>query len=109
MAVKRGDVWTVSGGVHTSKPRPAVILQSDQFSETPSVTLVPCTTDPTEASLFRLNLTPDDENGLRSACRLMADKITTVPKANLGQCIGRLSDDDLTRLARASVVFLGLA
>jgi len=109
MAVKRGEVWTVSGGVDTSKPRPAVILQSDQFSETPTVTLVPCTSDPTEAPLFRMNLTPDDENGLRSACRLMADKITTVPKANLGQRVGRLSDDDLTRLARAAVVFLGLA
>jgi mRNA interferase MazF len=109
MAVKRGEVWTVSGGAHTGKPRPAVILQSDQFSETPSVTLVPCTTDPTEAPLFRLNVTPDDENGLRSACRLMADKITTVPKASLGQRIGRLKDDDLARLARAAVVFLGLA
>jgi mRNA interferase MazF len=56
-----------------------------------------------------MNLTPDDENGLPSACRLMADKITTVPKANLGQRIGRLRDDDLTRLARAAVIFLGLA
>jgi mRNA interferase MazF len=109
MAVKRGEVWTVSGGVYASKPRPAVILQSDQFSETPSMTLVPCTTDPTEAPLFRLALTPDAENGLRSACCLMVDKITTVPKANLGERIGRLNDDDLTRLARAAVVFLGLA
>jgi mRNA interferase MazF len=106
MAVKRGELWTVSGGVYTSKPRPAVILQSDQ---SPSVTLVPSTTDPTEAPLFRLNLTPDDDNALRSACRLMANNITTVPKANLGQRIGRLSNDDLTRLARAAVVFLGLA
>ncbi len=39
----------------------------------------------------------------------MADKITTVPKANLSRRIGRLSDDDLIRLARAAVVFLGLA
>jgi len=107
--VKRGEVWTVSGGIYASKPRPAVILQSDQFSETPSVTVVPCTTDPTEAPLFRLALKPDAENGLRSACRQMVDKITTVPKASLGQRIGRLNDDDLTRLTRAAVVFLGLA
>lgn len=63
--MKRGDVWTVSGGVYASKPRPAVILQSDQFSETASVTLIPCTTDPTELLLFRLFLQPDAENGLR--------------------------------------------
>ncbi len=53
MAVTRGEVWTVSGG---NKPRPAVIIQSDRFSETASITLVPCTTDPIEAPLFRLDL-----------------------------------------------------
>ena len=107
--MKRGEVWTVSGGGYVSKPCPAVILQADQFSETASVTLVPCTTDPVEAPLFRLHLTPDEQNGLRSSCRLMVDKITTVPKASLGQRVGRLNDGDLTRLARAAFVFLGLA
>ncbi|MFL5286020.1 MAG: type II toxin-antitoxin system PemK/MazF family toxin [Rhodopila sp.] len=107
--MKRGEVWTVSGGVYASKPRPAVILQSDQFSETASVTLVPCTTEPTEAPLFRLILMPQGENGLQSVCRLMVDKITTVPKSHLGQHVGHLSDDDLIRLNRAAVVFLGLA
>ena len=109
MAVKRGEVWTVSDRVSASNPRPAVILQSGRFSETASVTLVPCTTDTTEAPLFRLMLTPDGENGLRSVCRLMVDKITTVPKSHLGQHVGHLSDDDLIRLNRAVVVFLGLA
>jgi mRNA interferase MazF len=109
MAVNRGDVWTVSGGVYASKPRPAVILQSDQFSETGSVTVVPSTTDQTEAPLFRLKVEQDAENGLRTASRLMVDKITTIPKANLGQRIGRLSDDDLVRVNRAAVIFLGLA
>ena len=107
--MKRGEAWTVSDGVYASKPRPAVILQSDQFSETRSVTLVPFTTDPMDAPLFRLNLTPDDQNGLHTACNLMVDKITTVPKASLGQRIGQLNDDDLTRLNRSAVVFLGLA
>jgi mRNA interferase MazF len=109
MAVNRGDVWTVSGGVYASKPRPAVILQSDQFGETGSVTVVPSTTDQTEAPLFRLKVEQDAENGLRTTCRLMVDKITTIPKANLGQRIGRLSDDDLVRVNRAAVIFLGLA
>jgi mRNA-degrading endonuclease toxin of MazEF toxin-antitoxin module len=77
MAVKRGEVWTVSGGDDASKPRPAVILQAEQFNETLSVTLVPCTTDSTEAPLLRLTVTPDAKSGLRSDCRLMVDKITT--------------------------------
>lgn len=38
----------------------------------------------------------------------MVDKITAVPKANPEPRVGRLSDDDLVRLNRAAVVFLGL-
>ncbi len=37
---------------------------------------------------------------------VMADKVTTVPKSPLGQCIGRLADDDLLRLNRSLLVFL---
>ena len=107
--MKRGEVWTVSGGVYAGKPRLAVIVQCDQFDQTNSITLVPCTTDPTEAPLFRLSLEPTDENGLRHACRLMVDKITTVSKANLGKRAGCLSNDDLIRLNRAAIIFLGLA
>ena len=39
----------------------------------------------------------------------MVDKITTVSRAELGERIGRLSDDDMARLARSVIVFLGLA
>jgi mRNA interferase MazF len=39
----------------------------------------------------------------------MVDKVTTVPKSLLGQRIGRLADDDLLRLNRSLLVFLGLA
>jgi len=40
--------------------------------------------------------------------RIMADKITTVPKARHDR-IGRLTDEDLLRLNGAIVVFLGVA
>jgi len=39
----------------------------------------------------------------------MADKITTVPKERIGKRIGRLDDEDVIRLNRAVVVFMGLA
>jgi mRNA interferase MazF len=39
----------------------------------------------------------------------MVDKITTVHRARLGEKIGRLGDEDMVRLGRAIVVFLGLA
>jgi mRNA interferase MazF len=39
----------------------------------------------------------------------MVDKITTVPKARIGAQIGQLDDEDLVRLNRAVLVFLGFA
>jgi mRNA interferase MazF len=59
--------------------------------------------------LFRLPVTPNERNGLRAACRLMVDKIKTIPKSKVGARVGRLDDGDVWRLNRAILVFLGLA
>lgn len=108
--MRRGEIWTVAGGRdYAGKPRPAVILQDDRFDGTDSIILCAFTTDPTDAPLFRLPVEPDERNGLHAACRLMVDKITTVPKAKLGARIGRLEDEDIVRLNRAVMVFLGMA
>ena len=108
--MKRGDIWTVAGGAeYAGKPRPAVIIQDDSFDATASITICAFTTDPTDAPLFRLAVEPSASNGLRAVSRLMVDKITTVPKARLGDRVGRLDDADMVRLAQAMLVFLGLA
>jgi len=108
--MKRGEVWTVSGGAaYAGKPRPAVIVQEDRFELTNSITLCAFTTDPTDAPLLRMVVDPTDRNGLKSASRLMIDKITTVPKVRLGKRLGKLNDEDIVRLNRALTVFLGLA
>jgi mRNA interferase MazF len=74
-----------------------------------SVTMCAFTTDTTEAAFFRVPVTPTTINGLKRDSRFMVDKITTVPKTKLGQHIGRLGDEDMVRLNRAVLVFLGLA
>lgn len=107
--MKRGEIWTVSGGGYAGKPRPAVIVQNDYFDETASVSVCALTTNETEAPLFRLLIEPSEHNGLRQSSRLMVDKLTTVPKEKLGERIGSLVDADLVRLNRALMVFLGLA
>jgi mRNA interferase MazF len=108
--MKRGEIWTVGGEKdYARKPRPAVILQDDRFDATDSITICRLTIDPTDAPLFRLPVEPTVRNGLRSVSRLMVDKITTVPKSKVGAQIGRLDDEDILRLNRAILVFLGLA
>jgi mRNA interferase MazF len=108
--MKRGEIWTVAGGKdYAGKPRPVAILQDDNFDATDSITICAFTTDNTDAPLFRLPVEPTARNGLRTACRLMVDKITTVQKSKVGKHIGRLDDEDILRLNQAALVFLGLA
>jgi mRNA interferase MazF len=108
--MKRGDIWTVAGGKdYAGKPRPVVIVQDDSFDATDSITICAFTTDETDAPLFRLPVEPNERNGLHTACRLMVDKITTVPKTKVSARVGRLDDEDILRRNQAAFVFLGLA
>lgn len=108
--MRRGEIWTVAGGNdYAGKPRPAVIIQDDSFDGTASITICTFTTQKTETPLFRLPVEPSERNGLHAPCQMMVDKITTVPKAKLGVRVGRLDDEDVLRLNRAMIVFLGLA
>ena len=108
--MKRGEVWTAAGGAdYAGKPRPVVIVQDDRFDATTSITICAFTSDPTDAPLLRLAVEPNQSNGLRTTSRLMVDKITTIPKAKLGNRIGKLAGADMVRLNRAMMIFLGLA
>ncbi len=108
--MKRSEIWTVAGGPgYADKPRPVLIMQDDRFAATVSVTVCPFTSDPTNASLLRLPVEPSETNGLASSSELMVDKITSIARTKLGKRVGRLADQDMRRLNRTGLVFLGLA
>lgn len=108
--MRRGEIWTASAGSrYVGKPRPVAIVQDNRFDATDSVTVCAFTTDPVDAPLFRLLVDADDVSGLREPSRVMVDKISTVPRSKLGEQVGRLRDEDMVRLDRAILVFLGLA
>ena len=108
--MRRGEIWTVAGGPdYAGKPRPVVIVQDDRFGDIDSVTVCPLTSNPTPAPLVRIVVEPSEGNGLESVSRLMADKITTVPRRRLGSRIGRLDDEAMLQLNRVMLVFLGMA
>jgi mRNA interferase MazF len=108
--VRRGDIYTAAArGVYSGKPRPVVIVQDHRFDATTSVTVCPLTTNPIEAPLFRLPVEPTEPNGLDQPSFLMVDKVTTMPRGNLGDHLGRLGDNHVVQLNRALIVFFGLA
>ena len=108
--MKWAEIWTVAGGPdYAGKPRPVVILQDDAFEGTASITLCPFTTQLVEAPLIRLAVEATKQNGLNAASQVMVDKITTVAKSKLQKRVGKLAEEDMIRLNRAVLVFLGLA
>lgn len=108
--MKRGEIWTVAGGAaYIGKPRPAVIVQDDRFDANDSIVVCPLTTDPTPAPIFRLAVQPSAQSGLRTACRIMVDKLTAVPRKRLGRLIGSLSSEEMRAVNRAIFIFLGLS
>ena len=108
--LKRGEIWTAASGQgYAGKPRPVVIVQDDRFADTRSVTICGFTGSDVEAPLVRLPVTPTHGNGLKEPSQLMVDKLVTVPREKLGRRIGHLDDDDIVRLNRTMMVFLGLS
>jgi len=108
--VRRGELWTASGGAdYAGKPRPVVIVQDDRFPLTESITICSFTSTVVDADIFRVRIQPSELNGLAVLCYIMVDKITTIPKSKLGHRFGSLSAADMDDLNRALATFLGLA
>jgi len=108
--LKRGEIWTVAGGPdYAGKPRPAIIIQSDKFDVTPSVTICPLSGTPVDNVHARFAIAPTEQNGLRVRSQAMVDKIATIPRSKAGYRIGQLDRRDIAKLNTAIALFLGLA
>ena len=70
---------------------------------------MPLTSSIVDAPLFRLTIDPSRQNGLTHVSQVMIDKVISVPRARIGEVIGRLPDDTMIRVTRAMSVWLGIA
>ena len=107
--MKRGDIVAVALSGDHDKPRPALVIQSDLFEAHPSVTVLPVTSELREAPLFRIQVEPTWDNGLRKPSQVMVDEPQTIARARIGRTIGRLDDEAMLAVNRALAVFLGFA
>lgn len=105
--MRRGDIVTVAGGVHASKPRPALVVQDDRFDATDSLAVCPFTTTEVDAPLLRVPVVANEANGLGQDSYLMVDKITTVRRSNARTVLGRLEATTVVEFERRLLVFLG--
>lgn len=105
----RGDLVTIAVQGDFGKPRPALVIQADLFSEHRSVTVLPITSTLAAAPLLRVDLRPGAENGLLRPSQVMVDKAVTVRREKVGPPFGRIHVDTLVQVERCLAVFLGIA
>ena len=103
----RGDVVVVSLPGDYGKPRPALVVQSNQFPEHPSVTVLPITSHLIEAPLLRIDI--GAACGLEKPSQIQVDKPQTPRRERIGGVVGRADDATMVAVNRALTVFLGLA
>lgn len=107
--MKRGDLVTIAMQGDYGKPRPALVIQSDAFSELATVTVLPVTGTIIDAALLRIKVLPATATGLRKPSQVMVDKPITVKRDKLGPVIGCIDADTLVEVERSLAVFLGIA
>ena len=108
--MKRGNVVTVAIQGDFGKPRPAVVLQSDVFSDIhATVTVALISSEIVQAPIFRLDIEPNETNGLSRPSQVQIDKIMSIRSEKIGSVIGELNDVMMVRVNRALALWLGLA
>ena len=105
----RGDFVTISLQGDFGKPRPALVIQADQFNEHATVAVLPVTGTMVAAPLLRVTVQPEAGNGLQKPSQVMVDKAMTVKRDKVGPAFGRIEPDTLVEVERCLAVFLGIA
>lgn len=107
--MRRGDLVAVALQGDYGKPRPALVVQADQFADLGSVAILPITSYMVDAPLLRISVLPSPENGLRVLSQIMLDKPMTVKADKIDAPFGHLDDATMVSVNRALALFLGLA
>ena len=90
------------------KPRPALVIQSDQFDQTGTITLLLVSGTLVDAPLIRTTVEPTPANGLKKRSQVMVDKAMTVKRDKIGGTIGRLDAEAMLAVTRAMAVFFAI-
>ncbi|KQR80256.1 type II toxin-antitoxin system PemK/MazF family toxin [Sphingomonas sp. Leaf343] len=107
--MNRGDLVTIALPGDFGKPRPALIIQSDQFDQTGTVTVLLVSGTLVDAPLIRTTIDPTSANGLRKRSQVMVDKAMSVKRDKIGATIGRLDAEAMLAVTRALAVFFAIA
>jgi mRNA interferase MazF len=107
--LKRGDVVLVVLQGELGKPRPGVIVQSDELDTLASTIVCPMSSYIDDANQMRPVIDPTAQNGLLVRTQIMTDKLNTLRHERVKRIIGTLDPEARERLNSALLLVLGLA
>ena len=108
--MRRGSIVTIALQGDFGKPRPALVLQSNVFNDIhATITVALISSSLVQAPIFRLDVTPNKQNGLSKESQIQIDKIMSIRKERIGAVIGEIDESILVRVNRALALWLGLA
>ena len=105
----RGDLVTIAMQGDFGKPRPALVIQANLFSEHASATVLPITSTLVAVPLLRVMVHPSAENCLQKPLQVMVDKAMTLTRDRVGPAFGRIDANAMVEVERCLAVFLGIA
>jgi len=106
--MKRGELWIGAETGYASKPRPALIVQSDRYSDDESVATCLMTSHATDASgaAYRVALPKSGANGLKVDSFVMLDKIVAIPRQKLVKRIGVVDPQKMDEIYARLIDFI---
>ena len=106
--MNRGELWIGAEAGYASKPRPALIVQSNRYSNDESVVTCLVTSFATDAAGadYRVILPRSNVNGLKVDSFVMLDKIVAIPRQKLVKHIGTVESEKMDEIYARLVDFL---
>jgi len=106
--MQRGDLVTVALRGDAGKPRPALVIQTDHFTDLATVVVLPLTSTLLDLPLVRVTTEPLPATGLQQRSQVMISRPQFVPRAKLGPVIGHIDTATLLEVTRRLAVLLGI-
>ena len=83
MQINRGEIWSVLWTGFARKPRPALVIQAEEYRLTETDILALITTTENEAEVLRIPIKANESNGLQQDSFICLDKLMAIPVVNL--------------------------
>ena len=110
MEIARGDVVLMVVPSDLGRPRPGIVVQSDELAaDLFTIFVCPVSSDLQDRRRLRPLIEVAPENGLRVRSQIMTDRLVALRHDRIRRVIGRIDTRTSEQLDRALLLVLGLS